>query len=209
MHYRMWCLAGILSAGVMLAADKKLPIEDASNELVDIAATPLDKDQIRQELGDDLEAGFVVVRVTFRPVSDKPLQISLDDFLLVSDKDGQRSEAFAPSQIAGNTTLVVTPQGTRATSRKPRPSFGIGGLYGGVGNAPANQTPTDSKVEATHSDKENPLLAALTAKVLPEKEVKETTTGLLYFLMPEKLKTKDMELHYKGPGGKLAMRFRP
>ncbi len=198
----------ILLAGTMLAADKKLPIEEASNELVDISAVPLDKDQIRQELGSDLDPGFVVVRVNFRPVSDKPVEISLDDFLLVSAKDGERSEAFAPSQIAGNTTLVVTPQGAKATSRRPRPSFGIGGLYGGVGNS-TTQTPTDSKVEATHSDKDNPLLAALTAKVLPEKSVTEPISGLLYFEMNEKLKTKDMEFHYKGPGGKLVFRFRP
>lgn len=198
----------ILLAGTMLAADKKLPIEEASNELVDISAVPLDKDQIRQELGSDLDPGIVVVRVNFRPVSDKPVEISLDDFLLVSAKDGERSEAFAPSQIAGNTTLVVTPQGAKATSRRPRPSFGIGGLYGGVGNS-TTQTPTDSKVEATHSDKDNPLLAALTAKVLPEKSVTEPISGLLYFEMNEKLKTKDMEFHYKGPGGKLVFRFRP
>jgi len=208
MRYRLWGVAAILSACAMLAADKKLPIEEASNELVDISAVPLDKDQIRQELGSDLEPGFVVVRVKFRPVSDKPLQISLDDFLLVSAKDGERSEAFAPSQIAGNTSLMVTPQGAKTGSGRPRPSFGIGGLYGGVGNA-TTQTPTDSKVEAKHSDKDNPLLAALTDKVLPEKEVNEPISGLLYFQMNEKLKTKDMEFHYKGPGGRLTFRFRP
>jgi len=209
MHNRVWCLAGILSIGAFVqAADKKLPIEEASNELVDISATPLDKEQIRQELGSDLEAGFVVVRVTFRPVSEKPLEISLDDFLLVSAKDGERSQPFAPSQIAGSTTLVVTPQGARVSNR-PRPSFGIGGLYGGVGNGGSTPAPTDSKVEAKHSDKEDPLLAALTAKVLPEKEVKDPISGLLYFQMNEKLKPKDMELHYKGPGGRLAMRFHP
>src|SRR5580658_10489178 len=209
MHYRLGCLAVLVSASVILAADKKLPIEEASNELVDISAVPLDKDQIRQELGSDLGAGFVVVRVKFRPVSDKPLQISLDDFLMVSAKDGERSAPFAPSQIAGNTTLVVTPQGSRNASAKPRPSFGIGGLYGGVGNSSAAQTPTNSKVETTHDDKENPLLAALTDKVLPEKEVAEPISGWLYFQMNEKRKPKDMEIHYKGPGGKLALRFRP
>ena len=87
-------------------ADKKLPIEQASNELVSISATAfLDKDQIHQELGSDLGPDMIVVRVQFRPVSDKPVRINLDDFLLVSDKDGQRSQPFAPSQIAGSTTL--------------------------------------------------------------------------------------------------------
>jgi hypothetical protein len=209
MQYRSWCLAVLLSAGAVLAADKKLPIEEASNELVDVSAVPLDKDQTRQELGSDLSAGFVVVRIKFRPVSDKPIQISLDDFLLVSAKDGERSAPFAPSQIAGNTTLVVTPQGNKnGGTARTRPTFGIGGLYGGTGTT-NNQSQVDSKIETTHSDKENPLLAALTEKVLPEKEATEETSGLLYFQMNEKLKTKDMELHYKGPGGRLALRFRP
>ncbi len=73
----------------------------------------IDKDQIQQELGSDLGGDIVVVRVQLRPVSDKPVKVSLDDFLLVSGKDGQRSQPFAPSQIAGDTALVLTPQGTR------------------------------------------------------------------------------------------------
>jgi len=60
-----------------MAAEKKLPIEEASNELVDISAIALvDKDQIQQELGSDLGGDIVVVRITFRPVSDKALQIN-------------------------------------------------------------------------------------------------------------------------------------
>src|ERR1700736_4012051 len=75
------------------AADKKLPIEQTSNDLVDITATAiLDKEQIRQELGSDFGGDIVVIRVTIRPVSDKPIQVSLDDFLLVSGKDGQRAQ---------------------------------------------------------------------------------------------------------------------
>src|SRR5580658_10266239 len=171
MHYRLGCLAVLVSASVILAADKKLPIEEASNELVDISAVPLDKDQIRQELGSDLGAGFVVVRVKFRPVSDKPLQISLDDFLMVSAKDGERSAPFAPSQIAGNTTLVVTPQGSRNASAKPRPSFGIGGLYGGVGSSRAAQAATYSRRHTYLLDTEWQAPAPRSNKVLPEKEV--------------------------------------
>jgi hypothetical protein len=44
---------------------------------------------------------------------------------------------------------------------------------------------------------------------LPEKETTEALSGLLYFQMVGKLKPKDLELHYKGPGGRLALRFRP
>jgi hypothetical protein len=65
------------------------------------------------------------------------------------------------------------------------------------------------KVKETRDEKENPLLAALNAKILPEKEITETTSGLLFFQMVGKLKPKDLELHYKGPSGKMALRFKP
>ena len=53
-----------------------------------------------------------------------------------------------------------------------------------------------------------PLVATLTEKVLPEKETDQPITGLLYFPMEAKQKTKDLELIYNGPAGKLSLRFR-
>jgi hypothetical protein len=214
------CVAALFATTTSQAAEKKLPIEQTSNELVEISANALiEKDQIQQELGSDLGGDIVVVRVTVRPVSDKPLQVSLDDFLLVSAKDGQRSQPYAPSQIAGNATLMVTPQGARnggLMNGNNGPMLGIPGLgrrapAGGrnAGKGTDASKDTDAKVETTHSDKENPLLAVLTEKVLPEKETTEALSGLLYFQMVGKLKPKDLELHYKGPGGRLALRFRP
>jgi hypothetical protein len=199
--------AAFFVAVALYGADKKLPIEQASNELVSIsAAVLLDKEQIRQELGADLGEDMIVVRVTFRPVSDKPVRISLDDFLLVSDKDGQRSQPFAPSQIAGSTTLVVTPQTTKNSG--PNTGVSLGGF--GIGRTQTNKQPAgDSKVETKKSDKEDPLLAILTAKCLPEKETTEEVSGLLYFELTGKLKPKDLEFYYKSSAGRVGMRFRP
>jgi len=197
---------------LLAAAEKKLPIDQTSNDVVEISATPIiDKDQIRQELGSDLGGDIVVVRVQVRPVSDKPVKVSLDDFLLVSSKDGQRSQPYAPSQIAGDASLVLTPQGTRnglGGNKGPRWSGGIGPFGGGMGS-PGGASNTDVKVESVHSDKPNPLLAVLKDKVLPEKEITEQISGLLYFQMIGKFKPKDLEFHYKGPAGQLALRFRP
>jgi hypothetical protein len=211
MQYPVACLVLLGAVASLSAAEKKLPIEQTSNELIDISATALlEKSQIRQELGSDLGEDIVVVRVTVRPVSDKPIQLSLDDFLLVSSKDGQRSEPYAPSQIAGSAALVVTPGGSKGTEVRRGPSWGgmvgIGG--GGVGNAggPPN---AEAKVETKRDDKENPLLAVLSDKVLPEKEIKDSVSGLLYFQVVGKVKPKDLELHYKGPAGRLALRFHP
>jgi hypothetical protein len=203
-----------ISAAMLCAADKKLPIDETSNDLLAISVSaPLDKDQIKQELGSDLSADVVVIRVTARPVSDKPVQLSLDDFLLVSSKDGQRSEPYAPGQLAGSDSLAVTPNGMRRGlgDHANRPTLGIGGIGiggGGIGNSGATAIP-DVKVEESRDEKENPLLAALNAKILPDKEITEPTTGLLFFQVVGKVKPKDLELHYKGPAGKMALRFKP
>ena len=193
------------------SADKTLPVNETSDELLDISVSaPLDKDQIKQELGSDLGDGMVVIRLTARPLSDKPVHLSLDDFLMVSSKDGQRSQPFAPGQLAGSDSLAVTQNGMRKSGlgdHRPRPSLGIGGLGGiGVGGGTA-APPPDTKMEESRADKDNPLLAALNAKVLPEKEIKDPTSGLLIFQIVGKVKPKDLELHYKGPAGKMALRW--
>jgi hypothetical protein len=204
-----------LSLAMLSAADKKLPIDETSNELLAISVSaPLDKDQIKQELGSDLGDDVVVIRLTARPVSDKPVQLSLDDFLLVSAKDGQRSEPYAPGQLAGSDSLSVTPNGMSRSGlgdHSHRPTIGLGGIGiggGGVGNSGATPTP-DVKMQESRDEKDNPLLAAIRAKILPEKEITEPTSGLLFFQVVGKVKPKDLELHYKGPAGKMALRFKP
>ncbi len=207
--------------GAALAADKTLPIERTSNETVEITASLLDKDQMQKELGSDLGGGIVVLRVTVRPLSEKPIAVSRDDFLLISDRDGQRTQPFAPSQIAGNSTLVVrsgqaTAGGTMGQPNGPtwggvpgtmgRPQRGPSN-GGAVGNA-AGTTQAEAKVEKGDS-KENPLLGVLKEKILPEKEITDPLSGLLYFPIEGKVKPKDLELQYRLQGAKLALRFKP
>jgi hypothetical protein len=194
---------------VLQGADKKLPIDETSNENLEISASPIiDKDQIKQELGSDLGGGIVVVRIKLRPVTDKPIRIDLDDFTLVSGKDGQHSRPFAPSQIAGSDTLKVVPDKKPTAS----PGWSLGGLatIGGIGagsGSQTNTTNTTSKVENNPAEKSNDLLTTLRNKVLQEKDITEPISGLLYFQMVGKVKPKDLELHYKGPAGRMALRF--
>jgi hypothetical protein len=198
-----------LSVAILSAADKKLPIDETSNDQLDISVSaPLDKDQIKQELGSDLGDDIVAIRLTARPVSDKPVQLSLNDFLLISTKDGQRSEPYAPGQLAGSDSLSVTNGRSGLGDHRARPSIGFGGF--GIGGGGSSATPPpDVKVKESHDEKENPLLAALNAKMLPEKEITEPTSGLLFFQVVGKVKAKDLELRYKGPAGNMALRFRP
>jgi hypothetical protein len=198
----------LLAATLLPAADKKLPLEETTNDLLTITATAtLDRDQIKQELGYDLGPDIALVRVTLHTVSDKPIQVSHDDFLLVSSKDGQRSQPYEPGQIAGADSLTVTQNGVKQAATR-RPGLTIGGFGGGIGTGQATQTP-ELKTQASHDDQPNPLLAVLNEKILPEKELTDTVSGLLYFQMVGKLKPKDLELHYKGPAGKMALRFKP
>jgi len=212
MSYRLYSTCAALfclSVTILSAADKKLPIDETSNDLLDISVSaPLDKDQIKQELGSDLGDDIVAIRLTARPVSDKPVQLSLDDFLLISTKDGQRSEPYAPGQLAGSDSLSVTNGRSGLGDHRARPSIGFGG-FGIGGGGSSTPPPPDVKVKESHDEKENPLLAALNAKMLPEKEITEATSGLLFFQLVGKVKAKDLELRYKGPSGKMALRFRP
>ena len=115
-HLPLWKCAALVSFSVALlsAADKKLPMEETSNALLDISvARRWTRNRSEQELGSDLGDDIIVIRLTARPVSDKPVQLSLDDFLLISGKDGQRSEPYAPGQLAGSDSLIVTPNGVR------------------------------------------------------------------------------------------------
>jgi hypothetical protein len=213
---------GFLLSPVIFGADKKLPIEKNSNELVEVSATlTLDRQEIRQMLGSDLGAGIVVVKVQLRPLSDKPIAIHRDDFVLFSDKDGQRSQPFAPSQIAGGSTLVVSSGGA---ARGATLGQGNGPIWGGIpgGGSPqrlpgnggmAGSGPEAGSAESTvrteTASGENPVLAVLKEKELPQKEITDNASGLLYFQMEGKVKPKDLELYYRTPSGKLSLRFRP
>jgi len=222
--FRAFVYLLIAIPALLASADKKLPIERTSNESVEIDGTLLDKDEVMKTFGSDLGGNIVVVRVTVRPLTEQPVRIDYDNFFLLDTGAGQRSAPYEPSQIAGNSVLVVTPTGNRGGfgGQPGGPIWGgIPGTMGGPRRLPGNggaagsttsDTATnDAKVETdANKEKANPLLDALKAKVLPEKEVTDRTTGLLYFqIETKKIKPKDLELHYKTPSGRIAMRFQP
>lgn len=198
------CLIAVY--GLCFAGEKKLPANEAGNDNIDIIAHPvLDKDEIQKLLGADLAGTIVVLEVTVKPKTDKPLPVSLDDFMLISHKDGQKSQPFAPSQIAGTGGLMVhtTSQGGGGTG------FGIGmyGLGMGTGGAPQTKT-TISQAKVEDPKGEKTLLATLKAKVLPERKTTDSISGLLYFPIDGKVKEKDLQFYYRGPAGELSMVFK-
>jgi hypothetical protein len=210
----------LLAAAAMLpAADNKGPVTaDSANDKLALSATVYcTKDEVREQLGSDLGGYFIVVKVTLTPKGDKPLAISRDDFLLRSYKDGQKSQPFAPTQIAGRGALVVGSQsGGAMAAEQGGPVWGgmggppmrMPGNNGGMGSTTSDTSVATSTVNNGDKGKEDPVLSVLKQKILAEKQTSEQLSGLLYFSLEGKHKPKDLTLQYTGPAGKLTLAFK-
>jgi len=219
----MKCVVILTLISLSLFAEKKpLPGQAGNDDVELVGSVIIDREEIKQAVGMDVGAGYVAIRMKVTPKTDKPLAISADDFTIVSRKDGQRSQALSPGQIAGKDALVVKPAANQPGG------FGTmtnGPIWGGVGTrqAPRNsgagnaggttggvEAKTQDSSDGKEKDKEkvdNPLLDALKAKGLPDKESTEPVEGLLYFPIDGKIKPKDLAVIYKGPAGRLVMEF--
>jgi hypothetical protein len=192
----------------LIAAKKPLPITDGvgSNELVSIKATLYaDPASIQELLGSTLDGHYTVIKLEIHP--NKKFTIDHDNFLLRTDKDGEKAHVYEPTQIAGNSALVVT---TTDDEQKKGGNSGItmGGAGMGMGGSPGmiqTAKPTNSRMEQG-SGKKNPLVEKLEQLMLPQKDVEDSTSGLLYFPM-EKQRPKDLELVVTTPSGKFSIRF--
>jgi hypothetical protein len=194
-------LAGALAGG---KNDSTKPAEArGENESVVITATVYaDSEAVKQVLGSDLDGHYIVVALQVAPRFGKEVVISRDDFMLKTDKDGERTTPFSPSQIAGRGALVVSQTGGAAHNNGP--TWGIGGAM--VGGAPEPGA-TQARMNSGSKDKPNPMLKVLKDKELPEIKTDQPVSGLLYFPM-EKQKIKELELRYNVPDDKIVMRFR-
>jgi hypothetical protein len=170
-----------------------------------------DSAAVKEALGDDLGGHYIVAQVKVEPKYTKEITIDRDDFILRTDKDGDRTKPMAPSQIAGRGSLVLTgTQGPGGLGAERSRGWSMGGPIGmGGGGIGAGGGADTSGVKATmeNSDKENPLKKMLDAKVLPEKKIEEPVTGFLFFPM-ENQKIKDLEMLYGGKENRVRIRFK-
>jgi hypothetical protein len=201
----------LVSSLVLSAADKKPLPNQAGNDDIDLAgAVMLDRPEILQALGADPGPRYVLVRIKVTPKADAGLRVSPDDFTLLSRKDGERSPALEPSQIAGKGELVVKAAAQQPGGDGTRTN---GPIWGGV-----TIRASSSKKQSTDADtpepkldntvEESPIIGVLKEKMLPDTETKTPVEGLLYFMMDGKLKPKDVSLIYKGAAGKLVIDFK-
>lgn len=204
-------LCMLAMSGETLPAARKVvsPSTSASNEQVDIVATiSLTEDEVTQKLGEDAGPGVVLLDVRVTPKTDKPLRITPDDFILLAHDDGQRSQPFDPSELAGEGALVESVK-TADTGKKTSGMIGIGGMIGGGGGAsPGNpkQTTVNAKMD-TKSEGNPNLLKALRKKQFPTVESIEPVEGYLYFRLDGKHKLKNLTVLYRGAAGKLDLNF--
>lgn len=202
---KRFLLFASFAALLSFAGDRKQLPGQAGNDDVDLEGTViLAHDEVTEAVGSDIGEGYVVVRIKVIPKGDKPLRVGPDDFTMINRKDGERSAALEPSEIAGKGALIVK----RGTADGGKSGIYAGGIGGGLGSSPG--TVQRDVIKGTQIDdnaKGSPALAALAAKVLPDKETKTPVEGLLYFSIGGKLKPKDVSLFYKGAAGRLQMEF--
>jgi hypothetical protein len=210
----------LVCAGTARNNDSNQPPETrGENESVVITATLYAKpDAVKEVLGSDLGGHYIVVAIEVTPRFGKEVAINRDDFVLKTDKDGERSTPFAPSQIAGRGAMVIRQTGGAGGSgMHDNDGPIIGGYPGtigqphrvggdGVGSAGAPEG-AEAKTRTGSGEKEDPMLAVLKQKELPETKTDKPVSGLLYFPL-EKQKAKDLELRYIPSDDKITMRFR-
>jgi hypothetical protein len=103
----------LVCAGAARNNDSNKPAETrGENESVVITATLYAKPEaVKEVLGSDLGGHYIVVAVEVTPRFGKEVAINRDDFVLKTDKDGEKSGPFAPSQIAGRGAMVIRQTG--------------------------------------------------------------------------------------------------
>ena len=179
-----------------------------NNDVILNVTIYLDPASVKEALGDDLGGHYIVAQVKVEPKYTKEIIIDRDDFILRTDKDGDRTKPMAPSQIAGRGSLVLTGvQGPFGQNAERSRGWSIGGMGMGGGTASTNADPNNVKATMENAEKENPLKKLLEEKVLPEKKIEEPVTGFLYFPL-ENQKLKDLELIYGPKQNQIRMRFK-
>jgi hypothetical protein len=219
----------LLAIAFTLAVNAEKPLGPVSSEdefLVVTASALIDKQAVEKAVGEDPRMDLVVIDIKIAPRADNKVTLNLDDFTLISRKDGQRSHPLAPSQIAGTNALVVAQGGGGGVGGGiGRMNSGRGPIWGGVpgtGDRPRRiggddegavtgaAAPSEAQASVTKDaskEKANPLMDALKEKALPLRETSEPVTGLLYFFLEGKHKLKDLELMYQSPAGRMMLDF--
>jgi hypothetical protein len=204
MGVRFLALSLLTALTVMGAAKKAVATAKGENEDLILTVTLyIDPADVKEMIGSDLDGHYIMASVKVDPKYGKDITIDRDDFVLRTDKDGERTKPFAANQIAGRGALVIT-QGEEKTQKR---GWSLGGMIGSGGTASGDDKDKPAP-KMTSSENENPLKKVLDSKILPEKKTDQPTEGLLFFPM-ERQKMKDLELRFGGQENRITLRFKP
>jgi hypothetical protein len=215
----------LLTASLLLPAQKPATSKGENQDLVLTVTLYIDPQSINEVIGADLGKDYIVAAVKVEPKAGKEVAVDRADFVLRTDKDGEKVKPFAASQIAGRGALIVTRSGGGGMgignaggypggypppvypgSGPPPPIMRPGGISAGtVGEGDTREV--SATVRHPARDKENPLEKILKDKALPEKPTREAVSGLLYFGM-SKQKMKNLELLYGGRENRISLRIK-
>ncbi len=203
----------LAASALLLAARKDIATARGENQDLILTATIyIDPPAVKQVVGNDLQGHYIVADVKIEPKYGKQVVIDRDDFQLRTDKDGDKSTPFAPSQIAGQGAIVISQKGQEGAASPGMVGLGgpviVGGRGGALGKEKPDGAASQPAASAAPQDKNDPPLEKLLAsKILPESKIVQPVSGLLYFPM-EKQKMKDLELDYGGKENRISLRFK-
>jgi hypothetical protein len=202
----------MLAAGVFLlpAGDKKKVPGTTRGENQDLILDVTLYDDpllVKDLLGNDLGGHYMVADVKVDPKYGKEIVIDRNDFQLRTEKDGEHTTPFAPSQVTQQDAVLVSQgKGPPAAS----PGMVLGGpliIKGGPQTDEKSGPQIKQLPDGGAAKKDDPLTKLLEDKVLPEKKTDQTVSGLLYFPM-EKQKRKDLVLTYGPREDRITLRFK-
>ena len=217
-----YLLAALLLSALLLPAAPKKTTGSAKGENEDLILTVtvyLDPADIKQLVGSDLGGHYIVVDVKVEPKYGKEITVDRDDFLLRTDKNGERATPYVASQVAGKNAIVISKTTSSDGGLNSQPTYDgmpVPPIYGPmgyptdgtmIGGGSINTDVNKATVKLDNNEADNPLEKALDDKILPQKKTGDPLTGLLYFPM-EKQKLKDLEMHYGGKENRITLRFK-
>ncbi len=220
----------ILAASVTAGQSVPPPAGSASDAKAAIEAKLyMTRDEAKAALGIDPGPNMIIIEVQVTPkTEDGKMYLDHDEFLLRSDRDGQRARPLLPSQIAGTSVMVISSRGgtqgaimggerrvpyggvpgVPGDPRRPGPSTLPNPGQGQGGSATADTSGAVASIEEHKAGRDqNLLLDALKEKILPDGEIDKPVSGLLYFSFEGKHRVRQLELVYRKAPPRLAIRF--
>jgi len=203
-------IALLLLPALSLPAARKNTVATARGENEDLVVTAtlhLDPEDVKEMIGNDLGGHYIVAEIKVEPKYGKDIVLDRDDFLLRTDKDGDKATPYSGSQIAGKGALIIgSVEKSDGVASPGWTGIRVPVVRGGGASKPKDGEPAPKVPAADAGD--TALQKTLDSRILPEGKTTQPVTGLLSFPM-EKQKMKDLELYYGGKENRITMRFKP